>query len=136
MIKTFSRQVARALIATALAPSVGAVACATKSVTTTPVYRPAFDYAPSIDREPASAGVVFALVRPQYAAGELTGTYTASGTPRPEVEPFASFADNLAFDFQELLVARGFTVTGPYRSYAEMTYPERQTADFALVATL
>ncbi|MFH1096483.1 MAG: hypothetical protein V1749_03155 [Candidatus Desantisbacteria bacterium] len=40
--------------------------------------------------------------------------------------------DPIVRDFQELLIARGFTVNGQFRSYEEMTFSEKKGIDLLL----
>lgn len=81
-----------------------------------------FDYSPSETRSPGAAGMTIILVNPNFADG-----FAQSG-----VEPFVSFADSMANDFQEILVSLGYTVLGPYRSLDEIVYSQKESAHLVL----
>lgn len=83
-----------------------------------PRYTPSFDYSPQSQSPPASAGVTFAVVSPRFPQSARL---------------FRLFADNMASDFQEVLTALGFTTRGPFRSYDEMTYPDKEGSDLLLI---
>ena len=85
-------------------------------------YSPTFAFAPPASAAPGSAGVTFAIVNASYSSREAW-----TQTPL-----FGSFSAHLSSDFQQVLSARGFTTRGPYRSYDEMTYPDRQSTDLTL----
>jgi len=84
-----------------------------------PSYTPTFDYAPPEQAPPRSAGVTFVVV-----GSEVDG---------PHIDLFQRFSKNLPADFQEMLLARGFTVRGPFATYDELTYPDKKNADLILM---
>lgn len=91
---------------------------------TTAPYHPVFEFTPLDTLPPGSAGISVALVRPEY----------------PEQERWAQvapgFAENMPLDFQELLISRGYTTRGPYRSQAEMVYQDKEQSDLLLTPKL
>lgn len=87
---------------------------------------PSFDFTPPSQAEVASAGVVLALVSPSYAEEEAVFDFY----------PFTDFSRNMEGDFEELLIARGFTVTGPFEAYDEMTFPDKNGCDLVLNPSL
>jgi hypothetical protein len=91
---------------------------------------PSFDFTPPSQAAPASAGVTLGLVDPSYTEKDPQKTVVFS------VYPFTDFQKNMGRDFEELLIARGFTTTGPYRSREEMTYPEKSGCDLTLTPSL
>lgn len=85
-----------------------------------------FDFTPPSSAAPNSAGVSFAIVNGRFAEGwEWSGD-----------QLFTRFATHLGSDFYEALAARGFTSRGPFQSYDEMTFPERQNSDLVLEPNL
>lgn len=82
---------------------------------------PTFDYTPAAGAEPMSANVTFAVVGSRFE------------TPVPLFERFSS---NMARDFAEILTARGFTIRGPFVSYDEMTFPDKENSNLVLSATV
>lgn len=102
-----------------------ATGCATTSATPTASrIPPTFNYTPPTTEPSGSADVTFAVVGADFE-DEAT-----------DFGAFADFADGLANDFNEMLLARGFTVRGPYRTHDEMTYPEKEGSDLILTATI
>jgi hypothetical protein len=82
----------------------------------------AFDYAPPSSAAPNSANVTLMIVSPAYSSSQAwNGAY-----------PFNVFAQHLRDDFQEALTARGYTVRGPFASYQEATFPDKQSSDRAV----
>ena len=78
-----------------------------------------FDYTPIPDAAPGSANVTFAIINTQFEG---------------PVALFSTFADNMAKDFAEILTAHGFGIRGPFISYDNMTYSDRQQSDLTLTA--
>ncbi len=82
------------------------------------LYTPKFDFTPPTQAPPRSAGVTFVVV-----GSEVSG---------PPIDLFQRFASNLPGDFQEMLVARGFAVRGPFAAYDEVTFPDKKNSDLVL----
>ena len=80
---------------------------------------PTFDYTPADNAEPMSANVTFAVVGSRFE------------TPVPLFERFST---NMAHDFAEILTARGYTIRGPFRTYDEMTFPDKENSNLVLSA--
>ena len=78
-----------------------------------------FDYAVKEAEKPGSATMVLALVSPYYAAEFTSG----SG------ELFKSFQEALRSDIEELVVAKGFSLKGPYVSHDEMIFEDKKRTD-------
>lgn len=93
-------------------------------------YVPNYDFAPPESAPVASADVSFAIVLPAY---EVTDEWEKYWTAQ---WPFDQITKNMALDFQELLPAKGFTTRGPYRSFDEMTFPDKKGTDLLLVPRL
>ena len=78
-----------------------------------------FDYDPIPDAAPGSANATFAIVNTQFEG---------------PVPLFSTFASNMEKDFAEILTAHGFSVRGPFISYDNMTYSDREQSDLTLTA--
>lgn len=81
-----------------------------------------YDYKTPSSSRPGSANTLLALVRPAYAKG-----FSFSGT-----DVFANFQQAMAANIEELLIARGYTLKGPYASFDEMVFNDKKDADIAL----
>jgi hypothetical protein len=86
------------------------------------IYLPTFDYTPPSAASPGTAEVTFALVNAKYSEDQ----------PWIKYSPFTEFSKNLNLDFQEALSARGFTVRGPFKTYDDMTFPDKKGSDLVL----
>ncbi len=82
-----------------------------------------FDYTPKESTKPGSASMVLALLKPQYAT-----TF-----PFPNGELFKSFRSGLGSDIEELIIAKGFTLKGPYEGYDEMVFDDKKRIDMAIL---
>ena len=78
-----------------------------------------FDYTPPAEAVPGSADATFAVVGTNF------------DTPIPL---FKTFASNMPKDFGEILTARGFGVRGPFITYNDMTYSDKEGSDITLSA--
>ncbi len=78
-----------------------------------------FDYTPSSDAVPGSADATFAVVGTKF------------DTP---ISLFKTFASNMTKDFGEILTARGFGVRGPFMTFNDMTYSDKEGSDLMLTA--
>ena len=97
------------------------MACSTTKPTVSPEVpkiQPKFDYAPKALSEVGSAEITIALVNPIY------------GDPYLSMNPFEDMRKNLANDFEELLIAKGFTIRGPFNQHGEMLYNDKINSDF------
>lgn len=108
-----------ACLATAIVLLIAA-GCETSAVPTSsaPRIAPLFDYTP-----------------PETADDEVDITLAVVGTSFESPAPlFDQFAKNMSQDFLEALSARGYRVRGPYASYDEMTFPDKEGSDLLLSA--
>ena len=78
-----------------------------------------FDYTPPSEAVPGSADSTFAVVGTKF------------DTPIPL---FKTFASNMTKDFDEILTTRGFGVRGPFTTFEEMTYSDKEGSDVKLSA--
>lgn len=114
-------------------------ACATGRPSEPPVQRiePNFDYNPS-ETTAGKTGITFAAVGSQfempYAA--MGGESQYGGVPfgTASIPLFERFADNMADDFSEIITARGYTLRGPFRTFDEMTFIDKDNSNLILTA--
>ena len=90
----------------------------------TPRIQPKFDYMPPETAVSGSADVTFAVVGARFE------------NPASSFGSFADFANSMSNDFTEMVLSRGYTVRGPFRTHYEMTYPEKSGSDLVLTATV
>jgi hypothetical protein len=110
------------LLASVLAVTLGCVAAPppTPPVARSFVYTP-----PEQARQPLR--ITLALVRPSYLdAARL------AREPQWAKDAAGAFTSSMQTDMEKLLIAKGFTVTGPYASLNDMTYPEKKGANLTL----
>lgn len=50
-----------------------------------------------------------------------------------KVSPFTEFKNSMINDFQEMIVARGYRIKGPFSTYDEMTYGDKKSCDMIIV---
>ena len=86
-------------------------------------YRARFDFIPAKRNNPNSAGVTIALINPVFGSKDHTEFSTA---------PYSRFIKNMANDFEEMLIAKGFSLRGPFNSRDEMVYGDKKNSNFAL----
>jgi hypothetical protein len=84
---------------------------------------PTFDFVPPSKTPTDSASIVFCLVAPSYpdAWKEYLAYY-----------PYDKFVKNMPLDFEEIISAKGFRMRGPFRTYDEMTFPDKKEGDLIL----
>jgi hypothetical protein len=88
----------------------------------TPRYNPNFDYTPPERANPRSANITVALINPVFADED----------PGKMVAPYSTFIENMGDDFEEMLIAKGFSLRGPFKSRDEMVYGDKKNSDIAL----
>ncbi len=110
------------VLASALAVTLGCVAAPppAPSVARSFVYTP-----PEQARQPLR--VTLALVRPSYA-----DPAQLAREPQWVKDTASAFTSSMQTDIEKLLIAKGFTVTGPYATLNDMTYPEKKGANLTL----
>jgi hypothetical protein len=85
-------------------------------------HNPNFDYTPPERANPRSAGITIALINPVFADND----------PNKLVPPYSTFIENMADDFEEMLIAKGFSLRGPFKTRDEMVYGDKKNSDIAL----
>ena len=91
-----------------------------------------YQYTPQTEAASGSANVTFAVVNAQLAKPVQQGqVQLPNETP---IKLFADFASTMSKDFMEVLGAQGFGVRGPYNSYDDMIFPDKEGSDLILTA--
>ena len=85
---------------------------------------PHFDYNPSTDATAGETGITFAAVGSQFEI-----PFGQSSVPL-----FERFADNMADDFGEIITARGYTLRGPFHTFDDMTFIDKDNSNLILTA--
>ena len=91
-----------------------------------------FDYAPTAEAAAGSAEVTFVIVGAQLAKPAQQNTVQT--LMNVQVPLFDDFANAMTNDFMEVLNARGYGVTGPYKTYSEIIHPVKEGNDLILTA--
>ena len=84
---------------------------------------PSFDYNPS-ETTAGKTNITFAVVGSQFEAP----------FDSPRVPLFERFSSNMADDFAEIITARGYTLRGPFRTFDEMTFIDKDNSNLILTA--
>lgn len=91
-----------------------------------PKYNPRFDFEPPTRETPLSADVTIGLLNPSFVDDKSDFKKV----------PYSSFVGNMANDFEELLVAKGFGLRGPFNSRDEMVYGDKKETDIMLEVSI
>lgn len=94
----------------------------TKQIAPTATQTFSFDYAPKETAKPGSAGMIISFISPNYAH-----EFAFGGT-----ELFKRFREAMGNDIEELIIAKGFNMKGPYTSFDEMIYDDKKRTDIAI----
>lgn len=104
------------------------VSAATKKQQEAAVYVANFNYTPDSPAAPGSAGVTFAV-------GDVS--YRPQGKRLWVAYPeFENLHKVIKDDLSKLLLAKGFSVRGPYESYDLIPYQDKQAIDLWLISTI
>lgn len=98
------------------------VACGTTQKVTPTKYNPRFSYTPEQRSQITEKSLTVAIIDPVFS----------DGNDNVLVEPYRSFVNNMADDFEEVLNANGFKIKGPYKTRDEMVYGDKLNSDFAI----
>ncbi len=85
-------------------------------------YNPQFKFEPQKRESVASANVTIALLKPIFIDKEIS----RAGTP------WDDFSIKMQTDIEEMLLAKGFKVRGPFNTRDEMLFNDKQNSDFTL----
>ena len=125
----FRRYFHGALITIAVVTTLSACATLTR-VPSEPLITPTYSWSTSTAQKPDSAGVVLALIGPVYAPGIPVEMYSAITTY------FHGLRSAIETSFQQLLLNKGFGVSGPFSSVDNMTYQDKKLDEIAVYASL
>ena len=92
-----------------------------------------FDYTPLEEATPNSADVTFAVLDRQLGALIQEGVKQSDSI---QVPLFESFANTMMKDFMEVLNAHGYSVKGPFETYNDMMYPDKEGSDLLLTTDI
>ena len=82
-----------------------------------------FDFTPPEVAPAKSSDIAFVLMKPSYAPSFQDG----------HEQLFQNFIKSMAADFEEMIIARGFTLRGPYDTYDEIVYGDKAATDLILM---
>ena len=95
-----------------------------------------FDYKPTVDSG-GSTGITIAIVKPQAVIADLSEPSIHLGhlskIPAGYVPLLRTMALRLGSDFEEMLTAYGYNVKGPFSTFDEMTYLDKEQSDLVLL---
>jgi len=85
---------------------------------------PKVDFQPPTTSPVDTNSVAFCLINPEFPNEwkEVIPYY-----------PFDKFSKNMAADFEEILSARGFRMRGPFKTFDEITFPDKNQSDLTLM---
>ncbi|MDD5475967.1 MAG: hypothetical protein PHU03_05585 [Syntrophales bacterium] len=89
-------------------------------------YTATFDYTPDTQAAPNSSGVTFTI---------SNGSYKTNSKDMPwfTYPQFADLENGIKSDLGEILIAKGFSVIGPFGSYDLIPYSDKKNIDMLLV---
>lgn len=124
------RNTSRVIVVGAFLASIAwMLACAPAPVPRPPLPPPTYSFSYEPPQQGARrTGITLALVRPSYEPVAPQ----ASAQAWRQWQVVGQYLQSMGGDFQRMLVARGFTLTGPFDDLNQMTYPDKQTANLTL----
>lgn len=81
-----------------------------------------FTYTPDSTSKAKSHNIAFALINPSYASAFRFSGY----------HPFNDFAKAMSQDVEQIIVARGYSIYGPFSTTDEMVYGDKKNCDLLL----
>ncbi len=81
-----------------------------------------YDWTPPSVAPARSSEIALILINPVYM----------KGFENADEPTFRKFRENMATDFEELLVARGYSIRGPFNSYDEIVFRDKREADLIM----
>ena len=91
-----------------------------------PLYNPNFSFSSNAP-EHAKIGMTLGIVNPQYGNAGKDFAKLASKDPITK-----RMVSSLESNFEQLLIRKGFDVSGPFDSVDDMTFPQKQGADLVV----
>jgi hypothetical protein len=83
-----------------------------------------FAFTPPSDNSKDTGKMVFLFINPRFSTG-VSKNYQIRN-------PFKTFVKNMSVDFLAMLTAKGMLYKGPYESYEEVVYDDKNQADLCL----
>ena len=80
-----------------------------------------YDFTPP-EQATEKVDIALILLNPNYA----------SGFEQESQVMFTNFIDNMTLDFEEMLIAKGYSIRGPYATYDEIVYSDKSETDLML----
>ena len=102
-----------------------------------------FDYVPVNETNTVRASI--ALINPTYSKSTsadisftiLDNSIKAVAMNNEEIKKIcADYLNSIKSDFNETLIAKGYTLLGPFSNFGEMTYGEKEKSNLALLANI
>lgn len=114
------------------------LACAPPAPLPPPLPPPSYKFSYEPPQQSAQPiGVTLALVRPVYEPLEGVPVPPQAGPQDWQQWPITKqYLQSMGGDFQRMLVAKGFVLTGPFDDLNQMTYPDKRTASLTLTPTV
>jgi len=81
-----------------------------------------YDFTPPFTDSAKSSKIAFALINPSFAPTFMWYN----------IDPFKKFCTSMGADFEELVIARGYSIRGPFASQGDMVYSDKSETDLAL----
>ena len=112
-------------------------ACSSRPAPQRPRIEPTFDYEPIM----AGAGrtaITFAVVGNEFEIPLIDLSQSGPGMTydSPSIPLLGRFNTNMKEDFAEIITARGYTLRGPFETYDEMTFVDKENSDLVLNAKI
>ncbi|HNR21036.1 MAG TPA: hypothetical protein PKN75_14540 [Bacteroidia bacterium] len=98
------------------------IASSTQKKVTTPVKVAAYDFSPPSQSAAKSSDIAFLVLNPSYVR---QFQYSS-------VDMFYKFSTSMGPDFNELLIAKGYSVRGPFDNYDAIVYSDKKESDLIL----
>lgn len=83
-----------------------------------------FDFTPPDDHTNDPDKITFLFINPRFSTG-VSQSYQMKN-------PFRTFLKNMSVDFVEMLVAKGMPFKGPYESYEETVFSDKNESDLCI----
>ena len=90
----------------------------TKAVQVEALYSPRFDFTPP-EQAAQKTDLTLAMVNPAFAENFKLAS----------ISPFSDFSSSMANDFEEMLIARGYNLRGPFSSRDDMVFQDKQNSE-------
>lgn len=97
-----------------------------------PAYRPDYSYDPGT-KSAKPSGYTIGVIKTRFVQKTSKTWFYTPDEQKRVVEPFQSEVANA---IEKILLTKGNKVAGPFDSYEEMTYPERERCSFLIQPTI